>query len=127
MRKPRKCRNCGAEKEPLPRGLPVPQLKYVLSRYQTGRLKPPTCRWAMACACPGCGKGIVFVYAYLDYGVVKIHAVDAASWATHPSTYYVRGYHTPHVNHCHDFLKYLGRMREFKKSDYYVECPEVPI
>ena len=73
MRKPRKCRNCGAPKDPLPKGLPIPKLRYVFDRYQTGRLKPPKGRYSMACACPGCGKGIVYVYVYRDYGRGPAH------------------------------------------------------
>ena len=59
-------------------------------------------------------------------GVVQLIAIEASSYGIRPNLYYLKGTHIPHQQHCRDYIEKLVRFKELKKSDLYVECPEVP-
>ena len=138
MRKPLRhyrCRNCGLVKEPVP---PVQTVEhYRFSRYRDGRIKPPKGRFLNAMRCAACGKGVVWLYVESlprfarrerpnEVNHVRIIAVEPYTWGRYPSSYFIRGKHEVHQNHCPKFIEKVKWLKGLKESDLYVECPEVP-
>ena len=120
MRKPRHCRNCGVVKEKLP---PPAVQHYQILRYRTGSLRAPTGRFLNAMRCGACGKGVIWIF--VDEGHrIKTIAVEPASWASFPSSYYVVGKHQAHQSQCPTFIKEILRAKMFRNEDLHVEIPE---
>ena len=121
MRKPRKCRNCGVVKEPLPR---IFFPRWTFQRYRTGSLRIPKGGFVSATICPGCQKGVIWVYVD-EVLWIKVIAVQPSSWELHPSIYYIKGKHVPHQQRCSKFLDHVDKMASLRRQDLIVDMPKV--
>ena len=140
MRKPLRhyrCRKCGLVKEPVPQA-PPQSSEHGFARYRiSGNLKPPRGRYLNAMKCPACYKGVIWLYheslprfarrsSLSESNHVTIVAVEPDSWARYPSSYFIRGKHEMHQNHCPTFMDKVQWIKQIRNSDLYVECPEIP-